>query len=135
MAPPIHTFLHDQPSPLYIRLVKSNNNTKGRAVVASSFGWGDRVCAAAALSSCRSWMLAPAACCPGQGRLLLPQYKWGPASLSMCWSELLVFLNILMSLLICNWMELIKCLGKVHWNFLMRDPVCIGLVTVSRGSY
>lgn len=69
------------------------------------------------------WMLAPAACCPGQVRLLLPQNKWALALLAMPWSGLLVFLNVLVSLLIFNWMELIKCLGKVHWNFLMRSCV------------
>lgn len=40
-----------------------------------------------------------------------------------CAGQNFLFSWISLCLLICNWMELIKCLGKVHWNFLMRSCV------------
>lgn len=110
-----------------MRLVKATATPREQLWWLSAFAEeqqpGEGVYAAQPWAAGGGWMLDPGASCPGQVRLLLPQDKWGPASPAMCWSGLLVFLKILMSLLICNWMELIKCLGKVWWNFLMRSCV------------
>lgn len=103
---------------------KSSSNTKGTTVMAqhlqsSSTRWRALCCSspeqleeAGAGSSCPARL---GCCC-------LYSIN-GPCFSCHDRSGLLVFLNILLSLFICNWMELIKFLGEVHWNFLMRSCV------------